>query len=129
MRVASVLRLTSSFEGMPNVVMEAQLMGTPVVATRVGGVPDCMIDGKTGYIVDLDDFEAFPRRCIEVLRDRVLRDRLGAHGAAYMREFFSCEAMASRYLEVLIKPPVVTGKAFTTSSDKASAKSIALPST
>ncbi len=48
MQVSSLLLLTSNFEGMPNVVMEAQAVGIPVVAPNVGGVSDCMIDGKTG---------------------------------------------------------------------------------
>ncbi len=42
---------------MPNVLMEAQATGLPVVASNVGGVSDCMIDGETGYLVDRDDIE------------------------------------------------------------------------
>ena len=86
---------------MPNVVMEAQLMGTPVVAPRVGGVPDCIVDGETGFIVEVDDYEGYPRRCIELLTDKELRRRMGSRGSGYMREFFSREAMASRYLDLL----------------------------
>ena len=52
MQISSLLLLTSCFEGMPNVLMEAQALGLPVVASNVGGVPDCMIDGETGYLVD-----------------------------------------------------------------------------
>ena len=104
MRLASVLLLTSNLEGMPNVVMEAQLMGTPVVAPRVGGVPNCMVDGETGFIVEVDDYAGYPRRCIELLTDKELRRRMGNRGSSYMREFFSREAMASRYLDLLAMP-------------------------
>lgn len=101
MQISSLLLLTSSFEGMPNVVMEAQAMHLPVVAPSVGGVADCMVDGATGYLVDRDDVAGFARRCIELLSDDQLRSRFGVNGAAYMRSSFSRRAMAERYLQVL----------------------------
>jgi glycosyltransferase involved in cell wall biosynthesis len=101
MSISTVLLLTSSFEGMPNVVMEAQLCGLPVVASRVGGVPDCMINGETGYIVDVDDYAGFGDRCVQVLSSPVLRARLGRRGAQHMREQFSIAAMCERYLHLL----------------------------
>ncbi|MEP6607082.1 MAG: glycosyltransferase [Burkholderiaceae bacterium] len=101
MQISALLLLTSSFEGMPNVVMEAQAMGLPVVASNVGGVPDCMVDGETGYLVDVDNIPGFARRCVELLKDDQLRTRFGVKGAAYMRSVFSRRAMAERYLQVL----------------------------
>ncbi len=101
MQISSVLLLTSSLEGMPNVVMEAQAFGLPVVASNVGGVPDCMIDGETGYLVDPEDLGGFAHRCVELLKDEKLRIRFGAKGAEYMRGSFSRRAMAERYLQVL----------------------------
>ena len=76
MQISSLLLLTSSFEGMPNVVMEAQAVGIPVVAPNVGGVSDCMIDGQTGYLVERDDIDGFARRCVELLEHDDLRSRL-----------------------------------------------------
>ena len=102
MQISSLLLLTSSFEGMPNVVMEAQAMSLPVVASSVGGVSDCMIDGETGYLVDRDDIGGFAHRCIELLKDDQLRIRFGTNGAGYMRSSFSRRAMAERYLQVLL---------------------------
>ena len=101
MQISSLLLLTSSFEGMPNVVMEAQALGLPVVASNVGGVRDCMTDGETGYLVDRDDIDGFAHRCIELLEDDDLRTRFGANGAAYMRSSFSRRSMAERYLHAL----------------------------
>jgi asparagine synthase (glutamine-hydrolysing) len=107
MTVSSVLLLTSSFEGMPNVLMEAQLAGIPVVAPRVGGVPDCVLDGETGFIVDLDDHIGYADACVRVLRDEPLRQRMGNAGRLYMREAFSIEAMAARYLNVLAEEAAI----------------------
>ena len=104
MRISSLLLLTSSFEGMPNVVMEAQAVGIPVVAPDVGGVSDCMIDGQTGYLVECNDVDGFASRCVELLEHHDLRERFGANGAAHMRNSFSRHAMAERYLDVLRDP-------------------------
>ena len=79
MQISSLLLLTSCFEGMPNVLMEAQAMGLPVVASNVGGVPDCMIDGETGYLVPQDDIKGFMRGCIELLQHDDLRAQFGAN--------------------------------------------------
>jgi glycosyltransferase involved in cell wall biosynthesis len=108
MQISSLLLLTSWFEGMPNVLMEAQAMGLPVVASNVGGVPDCMFDGETGYLVDPDDVDGFAHRCIELLESEQIRTRFGASGAAYMRSSFSRHAMAERYLQVLMEDASTT---------------------
>ncbi len=101
MQISSLLLLTSSFEGMPNVVMEAQAMRLPVVASNVGGVADCMIDGETGFLVDRDNTEDFARRCIDLLADDQLRAKFSISGVAFMSTSFSRRAMAERYLRVL----------------------------
>jgi glycosyltransferase involved in cell wall biosynthesis len=97
---ASLLLLTSAFEGMPNIVMEAQSAGVPVVASRVGGVPDCVVDGVTGFVLDLEDTRGFVSCCVQLLGDSALRARMGAAAADSMRRFFSKTALAERYLRV-----------------------------
>jgi glycosyltransferase involved in cell wall biosynthesis len=101
MAVASLLLLTSSFEGMPNVVMEAQLMGLPVVASRTGGTGDCMIDGETGYLVDVDDHAGYCERVLELLNDAGRRAAFGRRGEVLMRSEFSRRAMAERFLAMV----------------------------
>ena len=104
MSMASVVLLCSTREGMSNVLMEAQLLGTPVVATRVGGTPDCVLDGESGLLAESGDAEGLAVACSAVLRDRGLAARLGAAGAARMRSFFSKEMMAEQYLSLLLPP-------------------------
>ena len=101
MAISSLLLLTSSLEGMPNVVLEAQAAGIPVVASNVGAVSDCIIDGQTGYVVGPDDREGFALRCTQLIENHELRRKLGASGTEFVRDSFSRRVMAERYLAVL----------------------------
>jgi glycosyltransferase involved in cell wall biosynthesis len=101
MTCASVLLLTSAYEGMPNVVMEAQLLGLPVVATRVGGTPDCVEEGHTGFLRPPEDVEGLASDCITLLRSGELRKKMSDAATARMTSMFSIDAMVSSYLRVL----------------------------
>lgn len=77
-RQAGVVVVPSRWpENQPYAVVEAQLAGRPVVATRVGGVPELIEDGVTGRLVDPGQPEALAAAIAEILRDPVLGDRLG----------------------------------------------------
>lgn len=104
MKIASLLLLTSVMEGMPNVLMEAQRAALPIVATDVGGVRDCVVDGRTGFVVPPDDTDALVRACLRLLSDLGLARSMGEHGAAWIRQAFSKEAMGERYLQLARQP-------------------------
>jgi glycosyltransferase involved in cell wall biosynthesis len=59
--------LTSKFEGLPNVLIEAQLMGVPVVTTCAGGAAETLVDGETGYAIATRDAAALAARVVQVL--------------------------------------------------------------
>ena len=101
MRCASLLLLTSAFEGMPNAVMEAQLLGVPVVATRTGGTPDCVKDGHTGFLLPVDDVNGMAKACIEVLGSPELRRAMSKAAQERMTTMFSPDAMVTRYLQLV----------------------------
>jgi glycosyltransferase involved in cell wall biosynthesis len=62
-RDADIFLLTSDWEGTPNVVLEAMASGLPVVATRVGGVPEIVRHGETGLLVDRRTTTRWSIRC------------------------------------------------------------------
>ena len=100
MTIADLLLLTSDREGMPNVVLEAQLMGLPVVATDAGGTRDAMVPDVTGMVCPMSDAGALVAACGRLLADRDLARRMGGAGARHARTDFSIAGMAGRYAEV-----------------------------
>jgi glycosyltransferase involved in cell wall biosynthesis len=90
---ADVVLLTSRAEGTPNVLLEAQMLGVPVVATRVGGVGDAVNDGHTGILCEANDAAGLRDAVLRLLGDDALRARLGAAGPAWIARRFSVEAM------------------------------------
>jgi glycosyltransferase involved in cell wall biosynthesis len=76
------LVLPSSNEGTPVSVIEALAARTPVVATRVGGVPDVVRDGEDGFLVETGDTQALADRLARLASDPKLRERMGANARA-----------------------------------------------
>jgi glycosyltransferase involved in cell wall biosynthesis len=91
---ADVALLTSRVEGTPNVLMEAQAAGTPVVATRVGGIPDAVRDGATGLLAASGDAPALAQAVVSLLVDRAMHARMSAAAAEFARAEFSLERAA-----------------------------------
>ncbi len=87
-RAFDVSALTSLSEGFPNTLVEAMAAHRPVVATRVGGVPDAVVDGETGFLVEARDHLALADRLGRLLGDEGLRARMGAAGAARAAQRF-----------------------------------------
>ena len=75
-----VLVISSSTEGLPNVLLEAFAFGKPVVATRVGGIPEVLQDGASGYLVDSGDSDALAQRVSHLLDHPELARGMGRAG-------------------------------------------------
>jgi glycosyltransferase involved in cell wall biosynthesis len=84
---ADVFWLTSDWEGMPNVVIEALACGLPVVASRVGGTADLIADGEQGFLVTPDDVAAVVARSVEILTDPALYAHMRAAARARAEAF------------------------------------------
>ena len=88
-----LLALSSRWEGMPNVVLEAMACRKPVVAAAVGGCVEQICDGETGFLVPAGNVEATAERIVKLLRDDELRKQMGAAGRERVVEGFSLKAM------------------------------------
>jgi len=87
-RCAAVVLQMSKREGFGLTVSEALWKGTPVVATKVGGIPLQIEDGSSGYLVAPGDYEAAAERIATLLNDGALRETLGAAGREHVRQQF-----------------------------------------
>jgi glycosyltransferase involved in cell wall biosynthesis len=81
---ATALVLPSRSEGMGRVIVEAFCRARPVVAARVGGIPDLVEDDRNGLLVEPGDTQALADAIVRILTDRQLAERLsaGAHASA-----------------------------------------------
>src|SRR5574340_50040 len=88
-RLFDAFLLPSVNEGTPVSAIEALASGTPVVANRVGGVPDVVRDGEEGFLVEVGDIDGAARRLAELARDPESRRRFGESGRARTFERYS----------------------------------------
>jgi glycosyltransferase involved in cell wall biosynthesis len=95
-----VFVMCSVKEGLCTSILDAHVLGTPVVASRVGGIPEVVLDGKTGLLVPPKDPEALAGAIVAVLSDRDLGRRLNAEGRALVEKRFSVDAMVNGTLDV-----------------------------
>lgn len=95
-----VFVLTSKNEGTPMVILEAMAIGTPVVATAVGGVSDIIDDGRSGLLLRNRRPEELARLVVRVLQDRTFATELTGNAKAAIEGKFSARRMAERYEEV-----------------------------
>ena len=97
---ADVLVLPSLLEGSPTVVLEAMAAGLPVIASRVGGLPEAVGEGENGILVAPEDPRALAAAIARLTPDRELRQRLGAAGVRRVRERFTMAGMAAKTLDL-----------------------------
>lgn len=97
---ADVVALSSNTEGQPIAVLEAFSCGRGVVATAVGGVPEVVRAGETGWLVPPRDREALAAALQEALQDRTLTDDYGAAGRALVLRRHSAERVSAAFRDL-----------------------------
>jgi glycosyltransferase involved in cell wall biosynthesis len=95
MGMADLVLLTSDWEGFPNTLLEAMTVGTPCVATTVGGNDEVVVSGETGELCPPGDAEALSTAVNELLRDHARRRRVGLAGRQRVARCFSVEQMVA----------------------------------
>ena len=100
-RKAAVVIQKSIKEGFCLAVTEAMWKETPVVASRVGGIPLQIKDGVNGFLLEPNDTEGFANKIIKIMKDRDMAKEMGEKGKEIARENFFITRLLSDYLELL----------------------------
>jgi glycosyltransferase involved in cell wall biosynthesis len=93
--------IPSKCEGLPNVLLEAVSCGTPVLATPVGGIPDIIIEGETGFILENPSPEEIARKVIYILEDMDRLKRVSLKAKKLVNEQYSFDASITRYAGII----------------------------
>jgi len=88
-------------EGFGIALAEAAAFGKPVIAGRSGGVPEVVVDGVTGFIIDPSNLEEIKQRIVTLLDDSNLRHQMGAAGRALVGSGFGLQAQADKLRRLL----------------------------
>jgi glycosyltransferase involved in cell wall biosynthesis len=97
-QIADLLILPSISEGLPAVLMEAASFGVPVVATNTNGIPDIVIHGRTGFLVNktrVEDYFYFSKL---ILFDKNLAKKMSENAQNHVNQFFSWQKIAEKYV-------------------------------
>ena len=96
---ADILILTSDTEGLPGVVLEAAHFEVPTIATEVGGIAECLIDGETGYLVSDRSIDAFCQKINQLFDHPIQRTQLGQNAKKFTSQHFRMDQVAHQYLD------------------------------
>lgn len=99
-RAMDAVAMPSLSEGMPNVALEAMLHGLPLVASRVGGVPEVVVDGETGILVPSGDEGALAGGLVCFANDHALRLHMGAAGSRRVQKHFTPERRVEKIVDM-----------------------------
>ena len=92
--------LTSKAEGFSNAIIEYMAAGKPVVATRVGGAAEAVIENESGYLVESGDAAAMAERLVDLLNDHAMAKAFGEAGKKRARSLFSREGQLRKTIEL-----------------------------
>ena len=100
LNVLKLLVLPSYTEGLPNIMLEAMACGTPVLATPVGGVPDVINDGETGFIMEDNSPASIAENVIRALNPPDFEE-IAQNARALVEREFTYEKAVERYRNIL----------------------------
>lgn len=108
--IADIAALSSLTEGSPNALLEAMAAGIPVVATRVGGIPEIVNDGESALLIEPQDRKAMTRALAALAGDGRLAEKLAQRAREIVQSSYTPEARTKRLIEIYCKILVTGGR-------------------
>jgi colanic acid/amylovoran biosynthesis glycosyltransferase len=90
-------------EGQGLVLLEAQAMKIPVVATRSGGIPECVLDNKSGFLVHERDINELAEKLSYLIDNIALRHEMGCEGRKYVENYFNIDSLNNDLVEIYMQ--------------------------
>lgn len=90
----------SGLDAFPCVIIEAQAAGCPTVTSQVGGIPEQILNGKTGFMIDKNDMESFYLTIKKLLLDQDLRYNIGKSAVDFVESNYTVDALSEQFREV-----------------------------
>lgn len=97
---ADIFILISNWEGLPLTILEAMRAGLPVVASRVGGVPESIEQGRTGFVIERNDQQSLVDALVKLIESAELRKTMGQLGRRKFENEFTFETMLRKTLDI-----------------------------
>lgn len=102
-KAADIAVRSSRSDSLPNFLIEAQWLGLPAVTTAVGGADECLVEGKSGWVVPQGDLETLRQAVVHLMNDPDLRQRASSAARTFAREAFEPNARFEEQTEFLKK--------------------------
>jgi len=96
-----VYALMSGIDMSPLTLQEAQLMKKPVIATKVGGIPELMIENETGYLINKGDYKDWIKKIEVLLNDENKAKEMGKKGREFVKKEFNWNKIAENFLKIV----------------------------
>lgn len=97
---SDILILPSHSEGLPNAVLEAMACSLPVIATRVGGIPEAVEDGKSGILIDVKDVDSLADAINYLIMNNDLAGQMGSYGRRIVESKFTWQRNAEKMIGI-----------------------------
>ncbi|WP_017728002.1 N-acetyl-alpha-D-glucosaminyl L-malate synthase BshA [Halalkalibacterium ligniniphilum] len=98
--LSDLMLLLSEKESFGLVALEAMACGVPVIGTRIGGIPEVVADGETGFICELGDIEVIAKRALQLLKNRDLHQQFAQASEARAKSVFHSQQIVQQYEEL-----------------------------
>jgi polysaccharide biosynthesis protein VpsI len=100
LRETDVFVLPSYGEGMPMSILEAMSYSVPVVSTTVGGIPELVLDGETGFLIEPGDLDALYEKLKCLIQDKELRKKFGRKGRLVIENRFNIDLVSQKIKQI-----------------------------
>ncbi len=100
---SDIFVLPAIYENFPFAILEAQATGLPVISTKVGGIPEFLVDNQNGYVIEPRDPTQLTQKVLALLQDPKLAKKMGDRGRKLIEEKFDWRLITSQVIDLYHK--------------------------